>query len=200
MTEAIPADLGLGYPARPLGPASVDIYVPADIVFDVLSEPHLVALTACDGASTGEASSSQTASTSTAATAASAGTSQSAGMWPDTFSSHHMSAIMMSATAMPASSGDAKALQQKVHDEQLKDVSDMNTLRENPATDRGPFKAMEDRRTDRSQPTDGAGIRDGVLHRRPTGAVTPPSLQREDPRTSPGLVWVTVQRIGGLLS
>lgn len=49
--------------------------------------------------------------------------------WLDTFSSHHMSAIMMSDTAMPASSGDAKALQQKIHDEQLKDVSDMNTLR-----------------------------------------------------------------------
>jgi uncharacterized protein (DUF305 family) len=51
-------------------------------------------------------------------------------MWLDTFSSHHMSAIMMSDTAMPASSGDAKVLQQKIHDEQLKDVSDMNTLRE----------------------------------------------------------------------
>ena len=51
-------------------------------------------------------------------------------LWLDTFSSHHMSAVMMSDTAMPASTGTARTLQQKIHDEQLKDISEMNTLRD----------------------------------------------------------------------
>ena len=50
--------------------------------------------------------------------------------WLDVLSSHHMAAIMMTDVAMSASAGgEAKALQQKIRDEQLKDVEEMNTLR-----------------------------------------------------------------------
>ncbi|GAA0793424.1 DUF305 domain-containing protein [Spirilliplanes yamanashiensis] len=51
--------------------------------------------------------------------------------WLDVLSSHHMAAIMMTDIAMSASAGgEAKALQQKIRDEQLKDVEEMNTLRD----------------------------------------------------------------------
>jgi uncharacterized protein (DUF305 family) len=49
--------------------------------------------------------------------------------WLDSFSSHHMSAIMMADIALPGSDGEAKALAQEIHDGQLKEVSDMNKLR-----------------------------------------------------------------------
>jgi polyketide cyclase/dehydrase/lipid transport protein len=41
VTGAVPVDLGLGRRTRPLGPFGVDIRAPADVVFDVLSEPYL---------------------------------------------------------------------------------------------------------------------------------------------------------------
>jgi hypothetical protein len=41
VTGAVPVDLGLGRRTRPLGPFGIDIRAPADIVFDVLSEPYL---------------------------------------------------------------------------------------------------------------------------------------------------------------
>lgn len=49
--------------------------------------------------------------------------------WLDVLSSHHMAAIMMTDVAMSAG-GEAKALQQKIRDGQLKDVDEMNTLRD----------------------------------------------------------------------
>ena len=45
-------------------------------------------------------------------------------------SSHHTAAIMMSDVARSASAGEAKALQQKIRDAQLKDVEETNTLRD----------------------------------------------------------------------
>lgn len=41
VTGAIPVDLGVGRRIRALGPFSVDIAAPPDVVFDVLSEPYL---------------------------------------------------------------------------------------------------------------------------------------------------------------
>ena len=41
VTGAVPVDLGLGRRTRPLGPFGVDIQAPAEVVFDVLSEPYL---------------------------------------------------------------------------------------------------------------------------------------------------------------
>jgi polyketide cyclase/dehydrase/lipid transport protein len=41
VTGAVPVDLGTGRRSRPLGPFGVDIRAPADVVFDVLSEPYL---------------------------------------------------------------------------------------------------------------------------------------------------------------
>jgi hypothetical protein len=41
VTGALPVDLGLGRRTRPLGPFGIDIRAPADVVFDVLSEPYL---------------------------------------------------------------------------------------------------------------------------------------------------------------
>jgi hypothetical protein len=41
VTGAVPVDLGTGRRTRPLGPFGVDIRAPADVVFDVLSEPYL---------------------------------------------------------------------------------------------------------------------------------------------------------------
>jgi hypothetical protein len=41
VTGAVPVDLGLGRRTRPLGPFGVDIHAPAEVVFDVLSEPYL---------------------------------------------------------------------------------------------------------------------------------------------------------------
>lgn len=41
VTGAVPVDLGLGRRTRPLGPFGVDIRAPAEVVFDVLSEPYL---------------------------------------------------------------------------------------------------------------------------------------------------------------
>jgi hypothetical protein len=41
VTGALPVDLGLGRRTRPLGPFGIDIHAPADVVFDVLSEPYL---------------------------------------------------------------------------------------------------------------------------------------------------------------
>jgi hypothetical protein len=41
VTGALPVDLGLGRRVRPLGPLSVDIAAPVEVVFEVLSEPYL---------------------------------------------------------------------------------------------------------------------------------------------------------------
>lgn len=41
VTAAVPIDLGLGRRIRPLGPLTVEINAPRDVVFDVLSEPYL---------------------------------------------------------------------------------------------------------------------------------------------------------------
>ena len=41
VTGAVPVDLGIGRRTRALGPFGVDIRAPADVVFDVLSEPYL---------------------------------------------------------------------------------------------------------------------------------------------------------------
>lgn len=41
VTGAIPIDLGVGRRMRPLGPFSIDIAAPREVVFDVLSEPYL---------------------------------------------------------------------------------------------------------------------------------------------------------------
>jgi Polyketide cyclase / dehydrase and lipid transport len=41
ISGALPVDLGLGRRTRPLGPIGIDIRAPADVVFDVLSEPYL---------------------------------------------------------------------------------------------------------------------------------------------------------------
>jgi uncharacterized protein (DUF305 family) len=50
--------------------------------------------------------------------------------WLDVFSSHHMSAIMMTDVAMAGTAGGlAEELQNKIHDGQLEQVSRMNDLR-----------------------------------------------------------------------
>lgn len=41
VTGAVPVDLGVGRRTRPLGPLSVNIAAPREVVFDVLSEPYL---------------------------------------------------------------------------------------------------------------------------------------------------------------
>ncbi len=41
VSGAVPVDLGLGRRIRPLGPFGIDIDAPAEVVFDVLSEPYL---------------------------------------------------------------------------------------------------------------------------------------------------------------
>ncbi len=41
LTAALPVDLGVGRTTRPLGPFGVDIHAPAEVAFDVLSEPYL---------------------------------------------------------------------------------------------------------------------------------------------------------------
>ncbi len=51
--------------------------------------------------------------------------------WLDVFSSHHMAAIMMADTALPgAGSDEARAVEQQIHDGQLRDLATMNQLRE----------------------------------------------------------------------
>lgn len=51
--------------------------------------------------------------------------------WLEVFRSHHMAAIMMSDIALSGTSGgDAKSVEQQIHDGQLKQVSTMNTLRQ----------------------------------------------------------------------
>nr|WP_276508572.1 DUF305 domain-containing protein [Modestobacter muralis] len=51
--------------------------------------------------------------------------------WLDVFSSHHMAAIMMADTALPgATSDEAKAVEQEIHDGQLETLQKMNTLRD----------------------------------------------------------------------
>lgn len=51
-------------------------------------------------------------------------------MWLDVFSSHHMSAIMMTDVALAGTAGgQAKRLQQKIRDGQLQQVERMNNLR-----------------------------------------------------------------------
>jgi uncharacterized protein (DUF305 family) len=51
--------------------------------------------------------------------------------WLDVLSSHHMAAIMMADIALAGNAdAQAKQLQQKIHDEQLKGIGDMNTLRD----------------------------------------------------------------------
>ncbi|MGH3759363.1 hypothetical protein [Actinophytocola sp.] len=41
VTAAIPLDLGVGRRMRPLGPLSVDVWAPREVVFDLLAEPYL---------------------------------------------------------------------------------------------------------------------------------------------------------------
>jgi hypothetical protein len=41
ISGALPVDLGLGRRTRSLGPFGIDVRAPADVVFDVLSEPYL---------------------------------------------------------------------------------------------------------------------------------------------------------------
>jgi hypothetical protein len=41
VTAAAPLDLGIGRRTRPLGPQTVDIGAPREVVFDVLAEPYL---------------------------------------------------------------------------------------------------------------------------------------------------------------
>jgi hypothetical protein len=41
VTAALPVDLGVGRRTRPLGPLTVDIAAPREVVFDVLAEPYL---------------------------------------------------------------------------------------------------------------------------------------------------------------
>ncbi len=49
--------------------------------------------------------------------------------WLETFRSHHMSAIMMTDIAMSGTAGgEAKTLQQKIHDGQLEQTETMNEL------------------------------------------------------------------------
>ncbi|WNV77683.1 DUF305 domain-containing protein [Geodermatophilus sp. DSM 44513] len=51
--------------------------------------------------------------------------------WLDTFSSHHVSAVMMADTALPGATSDqARAIEQQIHDGQLEQLSTMNRLRE----------------------------------------------------------------------
>ncbi|MDP9441444.1 MAG: DUF305 domain-containing protein [Actinomycetota bacterium] len=51
--------------------------------------------------------------------------------WLDVFSSHHMAAIMMADTALPGATSDqARAVEQEIHDGQLEDLQTMNELRE----------------------------------------------------------------------
>ena len=51
--------------------------------------------------------------------------------WLDTFSSHHMAAIMMADTALPGATSDrARAIEQEIHDGQLQQLATMNQLRE----------------------------------------------------------------------
>ncbi|MGY1762426.1 DUF305 domain-containing protein [Geodermatophilus sp. SYSU D00779] len=51
--------------------------------------------------------------------------------WLDVFSSHHMAAIMMADTALPGATSDqARAIEQKIHDGQLRQLATMNELRE----------------------------------------------------------------------
>lgn len=41
VTAAVPVDLGVGRRTRPLGPLTIDIAAPREIIFDVLAEPYL---------------------------------------------------------------------------------------------------------------------------------------------------------------
>ncbi|HET7328277.1 MAG TPA: hypothetical protein VFJ14_13445 [Nocardioidaceae bacterium] len=41
VTGALPVDLGIGRRTRPLGPLTLEIRAPREVVFDVLSEPYL---------------------------------------------------------------------------------------------------------------------------------------------------------------
>ncbi|MEG3630935.1 SRPBCC family protein [Streptomyces poriticola] len=41
VTGVLPVDLGLGRRTRPLGPQSVDIAAPREVVFDVVAQPYL---------------------------------------------------------------------------------------------------------------------------------------------------------------
>jgi hypothetical protein len=41
VTGALPVDLGLGRRTRPLGPQTVDIAAPRDLVFDIIAAPYL---------------------------------------------------------------------------------------------------------------------------------------------------------------
>ena len=51
--------------------------------------------------------------------------------WLDVFRSHHMAAIMMADVALAGTDGgDAKTVEQQIHDGQLQQLDTMNTLRE----------------------------------------------------------------------
>lgn len=41
VSGALPVDLGVGRRVRPLGPQTVDIVAPRDVVFDVIAQPYL---------------------------------------------------------------------------------------------------------------------------------------------------------------
>ena len=41
VTGALPIDLGLGRRTRPLGPLTIDIAAPSDVVFDVIAAPYV---------------------------------------------------------------------------------------------------------------------------------------------------------------
>lgn len=41
VTGRVPVDLGIGRRARPLGPYSIDISAPRELVFDVIAQPYL---------------------------------------------------------------------------------------------------------------------------------------------------------------
>jgi hypothetical protein len=41
VSGALPVDLGVGRRVRPLGPQTLDIAAPRDVVFDVIAQPYL---------------------------------------------------------------------------------------------------------------------------------------------------------------
>ena len=50
--------------------------------------------------------------------------------WLDTFSSHHMSAIMMADMEKDSTNTQVRDLARQIHDQQLQDVTEMNNLRD----------------------------------------------------------------------
>jgi uncharacterized protein (DUF305 family) len=50
--------------------------------------------------------------------------------WLDTFSSHHMSAIMMADMEKDSSDTQVRDMARQIHDQQLQDITEMNNLRD----------------------------------------------------------------------